>query len=72
MEEQDRGGGQRSDGWGFALQQVLVDVVGVAFEPRRVQENVLTALLYRALGCRCVVALKETLKQIRLLSLSAS
>lgn len=64
VEEQEDGGwGQGSDGRGLALQQVLVDVVGVALEPRRVQENVLAALLYCALGRRRVVALKETLKR---------
>lgn len=71
VEEQDGGGGQRSDGRGFALQQVLVDVVGVALQPRRVEQNVLAALLYRTLGCRCVVALKEALKTDGFLSLFA-
>lgn len=54
-------GGQGSDRRGLALQQVLVDVVGVALEPGGVQENVLAALLYRALCCRRVVALEEAL-----------
>ena len=57
-------GGQGSDRRGLALHQVLLDVVGVAFEPRGIQENVLAALLYRALGRRRVVTLKEALKRM--------
>lgn len=53
---------QRSHWWCFALQQVLMDVVGIPFEPGRVQENVLAALLYGALGCWCMVSLEETLR----------
>ncbi len=53
---------QRSDGGRFPLQQVLVDVVCVSLEPGGVQENVLAALLYRALGRWRVMTFKETLK----------
>lgn len=52
---------QESHWWRFALKQVLMDVVCIPFEPGRIQENVLAALLHGSLGRRRMVSLEETL-----------
>lgn len=54
-----------SDGGRFAMQKILVDVVCVALQPGGVEEDVLTALLHRALCGRRRVTLKETLHEGR-------
>lgn len=40
-----------------------MDVVGVALQPGRVEEDVLAALLHRALGRRRRMTFKETLRR---------
>lgn len=62
---QDRGGGTRSRSHrgrrGLALQEILVDVLGVPLQPGCVQQDVLAALLDGALRRGSGVALKEGL-----------
>lgn len=57
------GGAGGSDRGRFALQEVMVDVVCVSLEPGSIEEDVLTALLHRALRSRRRVTLKETLHE---------